>query len=190
MTELKCWLQNALSRVFSSAPVSTAGRIDLIAARGENISFQACAKNTASEEAGVTVSIDGTDELQIRIRRVGYVPVAHHNTSTGESELDGVGHIPGYVPDPLFPEDNAIIGPFETQSFWVSVAIPVDINPGVRELKVRFVAGDHQQSELTAVIDVRPFVLHPRHKFPVTHWLYADALCDWYSVEPFEEKFL
>ena len=28
-----------------------------------------------------------------------------------------------------------------------------------------------------------------RRDFPVTHWFYADALCDWYKVQPFEEAF-
>src|SRR3712207_7002981 len=32
-------------------------------------------------------------------------------------------------------------------------------------------------------------VLPPRRDFPVTHWFYADALCDWYKVRPFEEAF-
>ena len=42
---------------------------------------------------------------------------------------------------------------------------------------------------MAATIVVHRGLLARRHDFPVTHWFYADALCDWYKVEPFEEAF-
>ena len=34
------------------------------------------------------------------VRRVGFVPMPH--STQVPRETDGVGHLPGYVPDPLF----------------------------------------------------------------------------------------
>jgi len=42
---------------------------------------------------------------------------------------------------------------------------------------------------LTATVTVHAAVLPTRKDFPVTHWLYADALLDWYKLQPFEERF-
>ena len=60
----------------------------------------------------------------VRVRRVGYVPVRHHNTDTPAEELDGLGDIPGYVPDPLFDEQTLKLPPGETHAFWFTVSPP------------------------------------------------------------------
>lgn len=189
MSEINCWLQSSLERVFPGTPAIANNNIDIILARGERLSFQACVRNSTINAKPVVLSVDGPDEIAVRIRRVGYVPVAHHSTDTDISELDGVGKIPGLVPDPLFDGNELLVGPYETAAFWVNVTAPRDITPGVRELTVRFTSNDEVISELKAVVDVRSLVIEPRKDFPVTHWFYADAICDWYKVEPFEEKF-
>jgi len=81
------------------------------------------------------------------------------------------------------------MGPLESHAFWITVTIPQDTQPGLRELEVRFSVGEETVSKLTVSIEVRPFVSHLPESLPVTHWFYADALCDWYHVEPFEERF-
>jgi len=188
MGELSFWLNSSLARVYPGTQAVERDSIDLLAARGERISFQACVRNAATQHAGVRVSVDAPEGLAVRIRRVGYVPMKHHNPDdTGEWE--GIGHIPGLVPDPLFDEDSTLVGPFETQSFWINVSVPRDIEPGVREVTVEFTVDDAPAAELTARIDVRPLVLKPMRDFPVSHWFYADAICDWYKVEPYSEAF-
>ena len=160
----------------------------MLAARNERVSFQACIRNTATQPVDVRLEVMG--DLDATIRRVGYVPVKHHNTDTEKSELDGVGHIPGMVPDPLFPEHSVTAGPFETHAFWVTVNVPTDASPGERGLEVRFIIGPIRPIEtLSATIHVSPLILHPADDSPVAHWFYADALCDWHKVEPFEEAF-
>ncbi len=190
MDNIVCWLQSTLQRVYPSTPAAETSAIDLLAARNERVSFQACARNLGTAPLTVRLSVTGADGLNVLVRRVGYVPVAHHNTDTPLDHLEGVGHIPGLVPDPLFPEAATVLGPLESQSFWVTVIVPPDAAPGVRELQVRFEPQEGEAlAQLVARLDVRPLVVQARQGFPVTHWFYADALCDWYEVEPFDDKF-
>lgn len=183
-----CWLQNSLTRVYPSTEASSCDAPLFFAARNEKISFQACARNIGYDCKNIQVSVEGPDSLDITIRRVGYVPVLHFNTDTPREELDGLSRIPGYVPDPLFNDNTATAGPLETHSFWINAAIPEDAIPGPAEIRVFFTVGDETICNLTASIIISDIVLSSR-TFPVTHWFYADALCDWYHVIPFEERF-
>ncbi len=185
----KVWLTSSLHRVYPSTPASEDSSIGLLSARNECISFQAVVRNEGDKAVEVQVGVLPSKGLDFMVRRVGYVPVAHLNTDTEVADLEGVGHIPGFVPDPLFLEDKARVEPRMTQSFWINVFVPAVIEPGVRELKVAFVADNMSVGMLTAKLDVRPLVIEERKDFPVVHWFYADALCDWYKVEPYEERF-
>ncbi len=189
MDNIVYWLQSSLMRVFPNSPASNKKNICIHGAGNERISFQACLRNLTPVQINTRISVSGPKDLGIQVRRVGYVLVRHHNTDTNESELDGVGHIPGYVPDPLFPEETATLGPFESHAFWITVSIPPNLQPGIRTLNIQFIDGDTVECTLTANITVYPFTSQPSHNFPVTHWIYADAICDWYSAEPFDERF-
>jgi hypothetical protein len=188
MSPLSCWLQNSLGRVFPSSPPGGVQTVRLLAGRNERISFQACVHNPMPSAISAHIAVDDAQDLAIVVRRVGYVPVAHFNTGTEQDQLEGVGHIPGYVPDPLFPEQSALIGPFENQSFWITVAVPADAQPGLRTLDVRLTVENETVGQMQANIHISPLVVQPPKDFPVTHWFYTDALCDWYRVEPFEER--
>ncbi len=189
MSDLACWLQTSLSRVYPGSPSRSSDCIDLLAARNERMSFQACIHNPTENAVEAEIAVEVPDELGSLVRRVGYVPVPHFNTVTEQSELEGVGHVPGFVPDPLFPEQKALVGPFETHSFWITVGSCADITPGLKEIKVRFTVGEETLPEMTARVEISEFVLRPRRNFPATHWFYADAICDWYKVDPWEERF-
>lgn len=135
------------------------------------------------------LSASAPDGLEVRIRRVGYVPVKHLNTDVPEAELEGADKIPGFVPDPLFPESNVLAGPLETNAFWVNVTVPAGVEPGEKEVKLSFAVGEETVAQLAAKVIVSSIVVQPKKDFPVTHWFYADALCDWYKVEPWEDRF-
>jgi hypothetical protein len=183
-----CWLQNSLTRIFPSTDVSTNEAPVLFAARNEQISFQACIRNTGYNCKKVQVSVIPFDYFRVKVRRVGYVPVPHFNIDTPIEELDGISKIPGYVPDPLFNENTVTVGPLETQSFWITVNIPKDANPGSVDVEVSFAVENEIIIELKTKIIISDIVLAQR-EFPVTHWFYADALSDWYQVKPFDEAF-
>jgi len=186
---INCWLSTSLKRWFPrSAPV-TASRLKLQALRGEQVSLQVCVRVGEVESVTpVSVALGDDAGLAVRVRRVGCVPVPHHNTATPVDELDGVGHIPGYVPDVLFDDAATQVAPHEVQVFWVTVRVPEKAAPGKHELPLAVQVGE-QTRKLTATVEVLPAVLQPRQGFPVTQWFYADALCDWYKIEPWSLDF-
>lgn len=123
-----------------------------------------------------------------RVRRIGYVPMSHHTTEMDPVALDGRGCIPGFVPDPLFVEQEVTLGPHETHAFWIDLYVPTDVQPGIYPVAVCF-ASDEEEVQATCHVRVAELCVTPRRDFPVTHWFYADALCDWYGTSPFDENF-
>lgn len=180
----ECWLSTSLKRWFPRSEPAVLKTLKLQALRGEQVSFQVCGRLSGGEAAApMSVSVEGGEGLGLRLRRVGCVPVPHHNTATPLEELDGVGHIPGYVPDVLFEEAAATLAPNEVQSFWVTLRVPTDAAPGVHTLPVAVTIGE-KTSRLKVTVEALPTVLQPRRDFPVTQWFYTDSLCDWYKVDP------
>ena len=193
-SDVKLWLETSLHRVFPNSPAGTKTELNMPAARSQRLSFQACVRNDGMQPLRVECSVTGAPDLAVQVRRVGYVPMPHHTTAVDLSEQDGAGYIPGLVPDPLFPEQSASVGPWENQSFWITVTVLAGTQPGLKTLTVRLSADSGRNKEkvilgeMAARIDVRPVTLQPRHDFPVTHWWQPDALYDWYKIEPFGEK--
>jgi len=181
------WLSSSLRRFYPASPMEDVRTLILEAARGERVSFQAVCR-TGDGDQQIEASVSAPDALLTRVRRVGYVPLLHHSTKTPLDDLDGVGRIPGYVPDPLLPDLAFHAGPYETHAFWITVQVPADSESGSYVVTVTLGAGE-ERAALTAKVHVHQAVLPRRRDFPVTHWFYADALCDWYKVQPFEEAF-
>ena len=191
---VKLWLETSLHRVFPNSPAGDRQQLDLIVARNQTLSFQACLRNLKPESLHVQCSVSGAPDLHVTVRRVGYVPLPHRTTGVPMAEEDGMDYLPGMVPDPLFPEQTAIVGAWENQSFWITVTVPAGIKPGVRPLEIVISSEDPKTKaktvlgELSSRIDVRSFTIQPRHGFPVTHWWQPDAMYDYYKTEPFSEK--
>jgi len=183
------WLASSLRRQFPLGRARGGRSLRLLAARGEQVSFQACVRVRGAGPVEVSARATAPEGLSVRIRRVGCVPVPHHNTMTPADELDGRGFIPGYAPDPLFPESAALAAPGDATAFWLTVRVARGVRPGPKRVRVDLEAGGTRLPPLTATINVSPVVLRPRRDFRVTHWFYADALCDWYGVEPFDRAF-
>lgn len=177
------WLSSSLRRWYPRSEPAATKSLKMQALRGEQVSFQACVRVTGDRPVTVSVTSGEGAALEVAIRRVGCVPVPHFNTETPADELDGVGHIPGYVPDVLWDDAEALVAPGEVQAFWVTVRVPRDAKPGSYTLPVAMAIGGKTQL-LKATVQVLPAELQPRRDFPVTHWFYADALCDWYQVDP------
>ena len=181
------WLTSSLARNYPATRPRRRRSVRLHAARGEQVSFQVAFRTEATrQQVTAAASCDG---LTARVRRVGFVPMPHHNAETPVEELDGVGHIPGYVPDPLFPEASITAGPFEANAFWITVHVPTDAKPKSYPVRVTISTEQEPETALRATVAVHPAVVQPRRDFPVTQWFYCDALCDWYGVEPFSEAF-
>ena len=134
----------------------------------------------------VRLTCKSDDGIDVRIRRVGYVPVPHYNTPIIEGHYEG--RLGGYVGDPLFEEDSLTLWPGESAAFWITVRVDRACKPG--PARVKFSAdfgGQVRQREL--IVQVHDITLQPRKGFPVTNWFSADAVCDFYGVKPFSAGF-
>ncbi len=186
----KCWLQDCHIRVFPDRNSIRTVPLVLDIARGEATAFQFVVANSDHDKVPrITVIAEGPAGISLRIRRVGFVPLPHFNTNVPDDERDGVGRIPGFVPDPLFDEHEALLAPLETVSFWISVRSTPSVNPGRHPVFIRVESDGKTVARLTTAIHVYPITAQPRRNFPVLQWFYIDAILDWYRLQPFEEKF-
>jgi len=184
---MQTWLASSLVRHYPTTRPRRRKTLRLLAARGEQVSFQCCFR-TGEEAREVTASAEA-EGLDVHVRRVGYVPMPHFNAQTPKEETEGLGHLPGWVPDPLFPDASLEAGARETNAFWITVRVDSDAKPGPHAVRITITAKDEEPETLTAIVRVHRALVAPRRDFPVTHWFYADALCDWYRLEPFEDAF-
>jgi len=190
----KIWLETSLHRVFPASPAGTRTELPLASARNQKVSFQAVIRNESTSAIDVDCNVTAPEGVQLLARRVGYVPLPHHTTNVPPEEQDGLGFVPGLVPDPLFAEHTAKVGPLENQSFWITVTVPAATQPGQKDVTVKLTGTIGKEKTqvplgtLTAHVNVHALVLQPRHDFPVTHWWHADAIYEAYKIEPFGER--
>ena len=190
-------LTRSTMRHFPNAPMPKKALPSIEAALNERFSFQLAIR--AGDDARVAVSAEAPDGWTVRIRRVGLVPVPHHNLPVLSDPLDtdGIGQIPGYVPDPLFDEQNAILVKDETTAFWFTVTPPKDARPGryrislVADLFDRWDASKPIGKPIRRPLSVtlRNVVIKPRQDFDVMHWFYSDCLVTRYGAEVTDERF-
>ncbi len=185
------WLTQSLVRLFPHTPPQTAGPLLVEAALNEQFSFQVALHSTCDAPQQLHVEVSGPAGWSIRVRREGLVPVRHHNTpiETSPGDVDGLLDIPGYVPDPLFDEDGALLPQGETHAFWITVRPGAGAAPGDHALQVKVAPDSGQPSEHTATARLYPVEIAPRHGFAITHWFYNDALIDWYRTDLFDERY-
>ncbi|MCC2599913.1 DUF4091 domain-containing protein [Sphingobacterium sp. FBM7-1] len=198
--QLKFWLETSLKRVYPNSLPEGRKSLMFIAAKNEQLSFQVCFRNLATDSAQVKCEIADGNAFNPKVRRVGFVPMQHLNTYVPKDEIEGIGFIPGLCPDPLYPEDSVQVGPESNGVFWITLKVPKDMSIGVHKLtaKVSLInrygyVGETNPPpftiELPVEIDVRSLVIQPRKDFPVTHWISADSIWEWYKIKPVGERF-
>lgn len=183
------WLSQSCRRIFPSDKAERGGTLKIHCAMNERVSAQVAIRSSEENPMPVAVEVEVPASCSARIRRVGYVPVQHHNTGTTEEELDGVGKIPGYVPDPLFEETSLLLPPNEAHAFWLSIVPAPEFSEGEIEVKVTVKPENGKPMSHKIVLNVYPLRLPARKGFNVTNWFYADALIDWYKTDLFDERF-
>lgn len=187
---IQCWLESSLRRVYpKTAPPASTTALSVPAARNGRFALQVAVRNPTPRptEVKCKATADGED-LAVQVRRVGYVPMPHLTKETDFTDLEGTEFLPGLVPDPLFDEQSAVLGPLETQSFWLTVKVPAGAKPGARVINVVIESNDKTHQSLTATLDVAPLVIHPRRDFPVTHWWRAETIWDYYKTGMWEDE--
>lgn len=182
------WLASSLVRHYPASHAVSRDCLSLEMARGAQASFQA-AFHVEDGTTTVTAAVQAPDGLTARVRRVGYVPMPHFNVPAPLNEVEGIGHIPGYVPDPLFPEATIQAGPYETHAFWITLHAAADMTPGEHTVAVTLSSDSVPERTMTVTVQVHPAVLPARRDFPVTNWFYSDAICHWYGTEVWKEDF-
>ncbi len=184
------WLESSLRRVYPATEPG-ASTLSLTAPRNGKTAFQVCVRNESAAHIGFNCAIDGADDLKPRVRLVGLVPLPHFTVETPASELEGVEHGPGLIPDPLYPETSASLGPFETRSFWITLNIPADAAPGPRSLTAKITPWGGAEADVAAMaveLFISELVVQPRRDFPVIHWWRGEATWDYYKTGRFDER--
>jgi hypothetical protein len=197
---VKYWSETSLNRVYPNSPVGSAAPLALSTCRNAQLSFQVCFRHQKDCSIRVRAEVSPPDGWTARVRRVGYVPIQQLDTDVPLDETDGVGHVPGLVPDPLYPEQTAHVGPESNAAFWITLRVPPDAKVGVTRLKVALKVEDEfrfpgwtgtseKGVELPIDVDVRPLVLNERKDFPVTQWISIDSIWEYYKIPPFSDRF-
>jgi hypothetical protein len=182
------WLGTSLERIFPDAAPGS-GELSLLAARNATVAFQCGIRNDQPLMLDVECQVLGADDLRPQVRLVGLVRVDHLTPHTPLEELDGVGRIPGLVPDPLWPRTKASLGPCESRSFWITLHVPADAKPGPRDFQVR-ISTDAGKThvELPVHLEISRLVVQPRRDFPVIHWWRGEATWDYYKTGMFDDR--
>ncbi|MHC4885126.1 MAG: DUF4091 domain-containing protein [Planctomycetota bacterium] len=189
--KFRTWLASSLERHYPATPAKTKKAMSLDVACNERFHFQVGIRQDGLDEAWMTLKANAPKGWKVRIRRVGYVPMAHLNTPVmpTDADVEGREHIPGLVPDPLFDETIIKMGRNETHTFWVTVIPSAKVRPGKHKIKLQAGrdVGPFKPLELTA--NVSKVKIPKRKDFPVTNWFYIDALMDRYGVQIREKRF-
>lgn len=183
----KCWLVSSLNRIFPWTPTpKELAPPPIEIARNERFAFQAAMRLLEPQPGTVKVTASGPDGWALRIRRVGYVPVAHHNTNIPPELQEGA--LPGFVPDPLFDESEFRLAHQETHAVWISVIPDPAAAKGKYPITVHIEANG-KVHPLTVSITVHDVSIEPRRDFRVTNWFYNDALLDFHGCQAFDERY-
>lgn len=184
-------------RHFPAAPIAGAPLRSVDIALNERFSFQVAVRCDAP--ARLSVSVSAPEGWRARVRRVGLVPLPHHNTDvpSNPADLDGIGQIPGLVPDPLFDETSACVAAGETVAFWVGVVPPPGAAPGEYPIAAEVAPSEiadpakriGRTARRTLLARLHNVALPPRSGFDVTHWFYADCIIDRYGTDMFYGRF-
>lgn len=188
---MQAWLASSAKRHFPGTAPGRRTSLELKGARNESLSFQVGLRQGGDTPEHVRVSVEGPPGWDLRLRRVGYVPVRHLNTPilSEARDVDGIEHIPGYVPDPLFEEDSICLPGGETHAFWVTVVPRARVRSGRYSIQVSVIPESGRQKTFSVEIQLYPVTLQRRRDFSITHWFYADALMDWYKTDGFDRRF-
>jgi len=188
---IKSWLVSAFVRNYPQTPVGRDGMLKLESALNEKSAFQLVLRN--EENSGpveVKICANGGKKFDVRIRRVGYVPMLHFNTPVeGPEDCEGLNHLPGLVPDPLFDEDSIKLPARETHSFWITLRPKSTIKTGKHKITITRQAEGQAARKHTVEITVHNVRLAPRKNFHITHWFYTDAIIDWYKTDGYDKSF-
>ncbi|MBR4748423.1 MAG: DUF4091 domain-containing protein [Abditibacteriota bacterium] len=190
---MKLFIVNSTTRIFPSYDGSRVGFYDIYAARNENVNWQVMLYNDTTFPVKCKLGVKS--DLVTRVRLEQLVFGKAHTVYTEPEELDGLGLIPGLLPDPLIDEDEVVVYPFSNRAFWINSYIPADHPagscPNLVECVCNRLGEDDSKWELCTSVDINvaDFTVAQKKTVNCLHWFYCDSLADYYRVEPFTDEF-
>ncbi|MEH6308978.1 DUF4091 domain-containing protein [Olivibacter sp. CPCC 100613] len=188
--KMHIWLESSLQRIFPSSVPRQQDTLHLTVARGSRVSFQVGFNSNMKDQTTISCTMQD-HTISPLIRYVGLVPLRDFNTDVRKEELDGVGFLPGLLPDPLYPLDSVKVNPFASRSFWITISVPSDMQPGknIYPVEVKWKEGKETKSKIVnLVLQVSKLVVKPRQNFHVTHWWRGEATSLYYKTELYSER--
>lgn len=185
---LLVWPVDSLVKVFPDDAPGT-NRVSSAAvpvARNGHASVQFAVRAGAPlEELEIQVRLGGG--LKTEVRRVGYVPVRSNPKGSPADEL--VRKAPGRFPDPLFEGTAFRLEANETTAFWITIAAPASVAPGVYKGGVVFRSGKQKLAKAAFQVRVGHALVPARQALKVTNWLNFDEqwLAKYYAPERYWE---
>jgi hypothetical protein len=186
---IHAWLAPSSIRQFPHTLPSSRHPLCIEAALNEQFSFQVVLRQGNEQPQNVRLEITAPRRWRSKVRRIGCVPVSHHNSPILHDRLETDGNLPGFVPDPLFEEDHLRLPANETCGFWITLRPGAGARPGLFRVVVRIIPDRGHEQKLAATVRLHDIHLQPRRNFPITHWFYNDALMDWYRTDQFDRRF-
>ena len=170
----RAWFVDSLIKIFPGDAVGSHRLIrpELIAARGQHVSVQLAVRSTRAVE-GLTAEVgpftdaSGASLVGATVRREGFVVVGSHTEKTPDDEL--VGEAPGWFPDPLFDFPSKL-EPRRTQPLWISVAVPLNAQPGDYRGAVVLRVGDRQVARREIRLKVLAATVPSQRTLKLTNW--------------------
>lgn len=190
-TSMNVWLTTSLHRIFPQSPSGKDSVLQLIAARNSRISFQVGFHSNMKDQTHIECTMPEGGKLHPQIRYAGLVPLQHFTTDVRPEEMDGIGYLPGLIPEPLYPLTKVEANPYASRSFWINLQVPADMKPGLHQypLVLQWKKGKEIiTKKLILKLQVSKLVLQPRKNFGVTHWWRGEATKIYYKTEMFDER--
>lgn len=191
---------DSLQKIFMRRePLACPALYELGAMKGETVSFQAAYRYRrafyssqmqvqATKNPSVRVEVSAPPQVQVRLRRVAYVPSAY--PSYGETDSDYLTTQPGLFPDPLEEMGDTIqLIPFYWRSLWVDLRVPEEEQGGDFPVTLTLKSLEGQQlASVRIKFHVADCCL-PTQKVIHTEWFYSDCLADFYQVPVFSDRY-
>lgn len=191
---LHAWLVTSMQRVYPRFAPCSRNTLRTDVARNEFFSCQVAVRH---EPAGgdlcdpkpVRVEVSPESPWTVRVRKVGYIPVAHASTGKPADEVDGLEHLPGFVPDPLLEQDTFALPCRETHAFWLSLRPARPVAAGRHVVTVKVIQDGTVRRTLKLLVTVHDIIIRPRRGFSVIHWFYNDSLLDFHGCQAFDQRY-
>lgn len=193
---IKSKIISSVEKVFVDARIDSFTPLKSVSVlKGERLNFQiAYAYDTVNspliyETLRIMPKLSGELAPLADLRSVASVPVIKtiHPNGTDDNYLRTE---PGLYPDilrPMYYGGKLSFTPYATNSVWVEINIPKDMEAGEYTFKLECDGGDYGYCESEIKVEVINAVL-PDEDIYFTQWFHADCLANYYNVEVWSDR--